>query len=812
MKKFILILVILFSGFILTELNAQTTEIDSLENLLQKHTTKDTIRVNLLNELANEYFRQDAEKKLKCAEEAKTLSDQLDYKKGEALSLIYCGSYYYYMSDFPTATKYVQNSLEISKKEGFDKVIGKGYNFLGQMSSEKGNYKEALDCFDKSLKNFEKINYKNGIASAFTNLGIVFWRQGNYPNAVKYYQKAMKIYEDLNDKIEIAKCENNIGIIFTNQGEYDKALNYLKRALSTNEEIDNLEEVSKCLMNIGAVYFHMEDLTQALEYWTRTLKIYKKLGNKRNISQCLTNIGVVYFNREDYSLSAEYYEKALEISQEIDDKPNLSLSYQNISGVYLKAENYHKALKYAYLALDIANEIGELNRKMEVQNLFYEIYLAKTDYRKALESHVLFKLYADSLINENNIAEITSLEKQYEFDKEKQAIEAEQKKKDAIQAEEARRKQAIRNYLMAAIGLMVLVIVVVMRSFLQKRKANRILASQKTEIENKNNELITKNEEIRSQSEQLEYANEKLKELDEFKEEMTGMIVHDLKNPLNSIIGLSENPIVEQSGKQMLNMVTNILDVQKYENAKIQLKKSNCSLNLISESALQQINLLYIEKNITIKNYLQNYNVLIDKEIVERVFVNILTNAIKYTPNNGNIILESFKESSDLIQIKITDTGEGIPPDKLDKVFGKFEQVLSRNSGLTASTGIGLTFCKLFVEAHGGEIGLESEVGTGTTIWFTLPLGKQEDVDISIKKSLPEEKNIELTQKDKNILVPFQIEFRKYEVFEFSDIEEILEQIDFSKTIGLTKWKEEIDNALYGLNQEKYLSLIKMID
>ena len=122
-----------------------------------------------------------------------------------------------------------------------------------------------------------------------------------------------------------------------------------------------------------------------------------------------------------------------------------------------------------------------------------------------------------------------------------------------------------------------------------------------------NDKIKEQNTEILAQSEELQTANDKLIELDQFKEELTGMIIHDLKNPLNAIIGLSENDIVKQSGKQMLNMIMNILDVNKFENTEIKIQTSNTSVNEVSKSALQQVDLLYHQKSIKLINRIQNY-------------------------------------------------------------------------------------------------------------------------------------------------------------------------------------------------------------
>jgi len=250
--------------------------------------------------------------------------------------------------------------------------------------------------------------------------------------------------------------------------------------------------------------------------------------------------------------------------------------------------------------------------------------------------------------------------------------------------------------------------------------------------------------------------NEKLQELDKFKEGMTGMIVHDLKNPLNAIIGLSSMDLesdmmqmINSAGNQMLNLVLNILDVQKFENTDVNFSLGDYVAFSIVEDAKKQVSLLIKQKN-------QNLNIQIDRsvviqsdsEIIVRVFVNILTNAIKYTPNGGTIsiklecIIQNIEEllSSSMIDVNVkdnyinghfpicvfsvSDTGQGIPKDKQHLVFEKFGQVEAKKSGGVRSTGIGMTFCKMVIEAHGGNIWLNSEVGVGTTFYFTLPFAR----------------------------------------------------------------------------------------
>ncbi|MBU8892145.1 MAG: tetratricopeptide repeat protein [Bacteroidales bacterium] len=882
MKKISLLLALFIVHCSLFIVKAQNPEIDSLENSLKNYPKEDTIRVNLLNEIAYKIFTIDINKTLKFANEAEELADKLHFEKGKAES--------------------------------------------------------------------------------FKNIGIYYWNKSDYYEAWKYFEASLKIYRDIGNKKGIADCLLGFGIVHFFQSNYSQALNYFNQSLKINEQIKDVKMVSVCLNNIGEVYKMQENFPEALKYYQKTLKIAIEIRNDKEISTSYTNIGEIYTKLGNYSFAQDYLQKSLKIAEKRGDSYMFTHSSKGIGNVYYHQKQYYKALNKTLISLKTAKQYEYLDLQKGIYKQLSEIYVATKNYKKAYENHLLFKYLNDSIFNTENIKKITGLEYQYVYEKEKQAAELEQQKKDAVHAEEVKRQKIVRNSFIAGFVLMLMLVLVVLRSFMQKRKANRILSAQKEEIEEINAELQSMNEEIKTQTEQLENtnheleklsivasetdngviianntgkiewinegftkmfgynlqeliqnkgdslinsshnlnikthynkcikekesiiysslnvtksgkeiwvqttltpvldnngninklfaidsditkikeaenqikeqnaeiqaqseeiqtANEKLIELDKFKEELTAMIIHDLKNPLNAIIGLAESDIVKQSGKQMLNMIMNILDVNKFENAEIQLQTSNSSVHEVSKSALSQVDLLYHQKSIKLINHIQNFYVDVDPEIIERVFINLLTNAIKYTPNNGTITLESEENLPDFIRIKITDTGQGIPKEKLHKVFGKFEQVIARKSGLGRSTGIGLTFCKLFIEAHGGEINVESEEKNipagkagGSTFWFTLPAGMQGNEEINIEEEIIDEKPIELTHTEREILKPFLFKLQELEVYESTEVEKIIEQIDCCKTENLKKWKAEMDNAIDALNEEKYKKLIQLPD
>ena len=354
----------------------------------------------------------------------------------------------------------------------------------------------------------------------------------------------------------------------------------------------------------------------------------------------------------------------------------------------------------------------------------------------------------------------------------------------------------------------------------------------------KNLEVEFQNIDIKEKAEELAIINEKLVELDQFKESMTGMIVHDLKNPLNGILNISKCHSLEkqiqhmkQSGKQMLNMVLNILDVYKYEENKMLVEKSDYSLLEISINAIDEVAFLVEQKNITIDNTIApETGVKADNEIIKRIFVNLLTNAIKYTSNNGKIIIgcelqitnektishQHLTKEKQFAIVKITDAGQGIPKDKLHKVFERFEQVKAKKSGRIKSTGLGLTFCKLAMEAHGGKIGVESKEGVSTTFWFTLPVtGISEKIMKLHNKQKSDQETTQsimslLTTNDKKILEPFVLQIKNYEFYDVSILRDLLKQTEALENERMKIWREEMRDALGNGNEEKYKELLKL--
>lgn len=240
----------------------------------------------------------------------------------------------------------------------------------------------------------------------------------------------------------------------------------------------------------------------------------------------------------------------------------------------------------------------------------------------------------------------------------------------------------------------------------------------------------------------------KLKELDQLKDAFVSSVSHELRSPLTAILGYVElltmkpfnelNPekakkaldIIQESTVRLTKFVNDILDAAKIKAGKMEIQKTPFDLRATSESIFGLFHPLFEKKKIDAKLQIPDNipTIVADGEKIRQVITNLLSNALKFTPEGGSITLSATgaRATDGVITIYVKDSGIGIPKEHQHLVFERFQQVpgtKEKISGATKGTGLGLTIAKGIIEAHGGQIGLESEPGKGTTFFFKLPIG-----------------------------------------------------------------------------------------
>ncbi len=235
---------------------------------------------------------------------------------------------------------------------------------------------------------------------------------------------------------------------------------------------------------------------------------------------------------------------------------------------------------------------------------------------------------------------------------------------------------------------------------------------------------------------QLESANKQLVELDELKTSLTSFIVHDLKGPITTIMAnldmLNYEPLTPQQFEyvnlaaedvyKMQNMVMNILDVLKLEEGKIRIYREETDIYTLSKREITSLKNVLSRRNIELAVEGNSHICYIDENLIGRVITNLLRNAIEHSPDRGRISLTiQYHENKKETVISIADRGKGVPDEMKDRIFDKFFQMEGETKQRKTSTGLGLTFCKLVVNAHGGNIWVEDSGDGGAKFIFTLP-------------------------------------------------------------------------------------------
>lgn len=241
---------------------------------------------------------------------------------------------------------------------------------------------------------------------------------------------------------------------------------------------------------------------------------------------------------------------------------------------------------------------------------------------------------------------------------------------------------------------------------------------------------------LEAKTAELQAAYARLSELEGLRDDLTHMIVHDLRTPLTNIIGNLQTlqdadydleltqefvPVAVEAGQTLLGMVNDLLDVSKMEAGQMELEITEFPVAEVVEAALGSVSGLAEQKSLELSADItpQNLRLCADEDKIRRALTNLLGNAVTYT-REGSVRVQARGDAGGVL-ISVTDTGEGIPEADREQIFEKFWQVEARSGGRKMSTGLGLAFVRLAIEAHGGRAWLESELGKGSTFCISLP-------------------------------------------------------------------------------------------
>ncbi len=704
-----------------------------------------------LNHLGIGYFEKTAyNKSLIAYNSALHLFKSLEDITGIFHSYINIGNVYQHKSELKNASDAYEKALDIAVKLDNDLFVAQSYDVLGILSHYKGDHAEALKYYLNAAKHYESINNNVKLAHVDNNIGIIYNEQEDYVNARKYYMKSINRLRAIGEESLLIDKLYNLSALNASIGEIENVIKPLMDAIQICEKQKNAPEKLNALLRINDAYIVIGNNKEALAYAKESLDLAKTFNNPAKLAEVYMKLASSYQKVGEYVTSLKYFRNAESIVNELDNyEIKYQLSYE-IARVYEKLNRFDEALAYNYNALNIAKKIDVSERIYEATEALYLFYKENKEYNTALKYHELLMTYRDSINSEKSALEIGKIQAQYEAQQEKLKAETRQKQTENDSKLLLNRQKLLRNAFIISFLISLFIAVFLYHIYKRKSKANNMLRQKNKEISRQkkemslhknqlakmNLEIEVKKGKISEQNKKLSLTNKELKRLNEEKDNLIGIVAHDLRAPLNRSKGLAElvkmdgslNIVQRKYIKMMINvcnegiaLTKDLLSMHKFEQSEVKLNKIPISVNAFFDQIVNGYQDKLNKKDLRLLYHplKRDIQFLTDPIYLTRIIDNLLSNAIKFTFPGKHIYLKIANQNNELI-ICIKDEGQGISEEEQAHMFKKFYKLSSIPTAGEPSTGLGLSIVDNLLKKLGGNIHVESEVGVGTEIIITF--------------------------------------------------------------------------------------------
>ena len=571
----------------------------------------------------------------------------------------------------------------------------------GKKERDASRYDEALRLHIRGLDMARAVGDSSEWIQALNNIATDYRRMGMLDVAQSYHYQALTLCDESADttyqmRKNRVKALNGLGNIYLSIYSYDDADSVFRQALEGEHQLGSATGQAINYANLGSIYSARGDDEKALDYYRQSMFYNKKDSNLLGMALCHLYFGNIYERRQQYDLALREYEQSDRMMTDLKDlwhalEPRLALA-----SVYYHTHEDAKAQALLDRADATARQINSWEHIVEVNHLYFQLMQRQGRYHEALDHHLIATAYQDSILDNEKLDRIHNIGINIERTRQQKMVDMAQ---NELQTEKRIRQQSAWLF-----GLTVILLLAVISALLYVQR-------------------------MRHRSMEM------MREASRLREDFFTNITHEFRTPLTVILGLSrkirENTEVPQSvsdkastierqGNRLLTLVTQLLDISKVKSV---IGEPNWQHGNICAQVAMLLE-TYIDyaanRGVTLKyHYDQAIEMDFVPDYVNKVMSNLVSNALKFTPNGGTISVNLYQRG-DRLHIDVSDTGHGISSDKLAHIFEPF--YTTGDMGEAKGTGIGLALTQEIISHLNGTITAESQVGKGTTFHIVMPI------------------------------------------------------------------------------------------
>ncbi len=592
--------------------------------------------------------------------------------------------------------------------------IALNYSYLSMHS-------DALHYFLRSEKLARKHELDSLLSDVLRQIGNVYHYLEDLNQSTNYYYQSLEIAQDHGYRELETSALNNIASNLADIGQTEDSEKMYKRSLEIAQDIGYAEMVAVVSNNMGVHYADQDQLDKALDYFRIAFSYASKNNDLLARAIYNNNIADIHIREENFKKGRKALNSSLRDNERIGNKEGLASNYHNYVYYYMQQEDYDSAWIYIEKHEKLMEEMGSSSMKEIHLDLLQNYYASTGEYEKAYDHLYEFYLLNDSLTEARTGEQISGLYNVYEEQKEQKEL-----------AELKEQKTQLRHYLYLTFLLSGLFIIAVVYAFIVQRKAAKRVKKQNDRYIQNQKQLAAKNHELIESQKKIEAINRD-------RNQLFSIISHDLRSPFNSLLGFSDmlseevregtdyesikmmTENIHTSSMQLFELIQNMLEWANKERGNIEFKPEQVILYKITAENISLAANSAHHKEVKIHNNIDKHLMIeADVNMLNTIFRNLIFNAIKFTPKNGDVILYA-EEKTDEIVVHIEDTGVGMT-EKDKQMILQGEDTFSRKGTQNEKgAGLGLVLIKDFIKRHNGKLDITTEVNKGTTFHVSFP-------------------------------------------------------------------------------------------